>query len=78
MSNDPIRYNQFGWDYELLNPLGDLELSWYRRFAVEVGGPILELACGTGRLLVKLAEAGHQIDGIDISETMLKICGEKN
>ncbi len=73
MSTNLFRYEQFGWDYERLNPIGERELSWYRRFAAEVGGPILELACGTGRLLTKIAEAGYQIDGVDLATTMLKL-----
>jgi SAM-dependent methyltransferase len=36
-----------------------------------VGDPILELGCGTGRVLVPLAAAGHQVTGIDHSAAML-------
>jgi SAM-dependent methyltransferase len=32
---------------------------------------VLELACGTGRLAVPLAEAGHQVTGVDIDPAML-------
>ena len=45
-------------------------------FLVELAGigdgPILELGCGTGRVLIPLAEAGHKVAGIDSSEAMLK------
>lgn len=37
-------------------------------------GRILELACGTGRLMFQLAEKGFQITGLDLSDDMLKIC----
>ena len=38
-----------------------------RRF----GGPVLELACGTGRLLAPLAQAGLEVAGVDSSQEML-------
>jgi SAM-dependent methyltransferase len=34
-------------------------------------GPILEMGCGTGRLLLPLAEAGHTLTGLDLSEVAL-------
>jgi SAM-dependent methyltransferase len=34
-------------------------------------GPLLELGCGTGRVLLPLARAGHEVVGIDLSEPML-------
>lgn len=36
-------------------------------------GPILELGCGTGRVMLPLAEAGHEVVGIDASEPMLAV-----
>jgi SAM-dependent methyltransferase len=47
----------------------DIEL--YLRLAEVVGDPILELGCGTGRVLGPLAAAGHRITGIDRSRPML-------
>ncbi len=37
----------------------------------------LELGCGTGRVLLPLAECCGYIEGVDISEEMLKICAQK-
>jgi SAM-dependent methyltransferase len=39
--------------------------------AKETGGPVLELACGTGRVLLPLARAGFDVTGIDLSQAML-------
>ena len=39
--------------------------------AAECGDPLLELGCGTGRVLVPLAAAGHMITGVDISRTLM-------
>ena len=71
------RYELFGWDYEYRNPLTKKEVAWYREFASETDGPILELACGTGRLLVSLAREGYEIEGIDLSPAMLRIARRK-
>ena len=36
--------------------------------------PVLELGCGTGRVLLALAEAGFQVTGLDASAAMLEAC----
>ena len=73
MNMDLKRYNLFGWDYELINPLTPQEIDWYVRFAGKTGGPLLGLACGTARLLVALAWASFEADGIDLSTSMLEV-----
>jgi ubiquinone/menaquinone biosynthesis C-methylase UbiE len=45
----------------------------YRQMAQRTGGPLIELMCGTGRVLVPLAEDGYHITGVDISPSMLEI-----
>ena len=45
--------------------------------AKESGGPVLEIGCGTGRILIPVARAGCEITGLDLSEPMLAICREK-
>ena len=45
--------------------------------AKKTGGPILELACGTGRITLPLAREGHEIWGIDNSPKMLQILDRK-
>jgi SAM-dependent methyltransferase len=52
------------------------EISYFRRF-VESGQPALDVACGTGRLLVPFLEAGLDVDGCDVSEDMLALCRER-
>jgi SAM-dependent methyltransferase len=48
-------------------------LDFYRRQIARYGEPVLELACGSGRLTIPLAESGIRITGLDISETMLNL-----
>lgn len=62
------------YDLEHADYQGDIAL--YTAFAL-AGGPILELACGTGRCLLPLAAAGHDVTGLDLSEEMLAIAREK-
>ena len=72
MPPDVDRYERFGWDYEIINPLTEREVSWYLNFTRQTGGPLLELACGTGRLLERLALNGIEVTGIDLSRFMLQ------
>ena len=38
---------------------------------------ILEPFCGSGRILLPLVEAGHEVHGIDRSEHMLQVLGTR-
>lgn len=40
-------------------------------------GGVLELGCGTGRILIPLARAGHRVTGVDASRAMLERCEAK-
>ncbi len=67
-------------DYDLIAPFYDSEhaqfdedLDLYRNFAELCSGSLLELACGSGRLLLPLAREGHTLTGVDTSERMLAL-----
>lgn len=47
------------------------DVEFYKRLAERTGGPILECMCGTGRVLLPLAQAGYEITGFDKSYAML-------
>ena len=57
--------------YDALFP-GPNDLPFYQRLIAAYGGPVLELACGTGRLTVPLAAGGADITGLDRSPSMLE------
>ncbi len=51
-------------------------LDFVRRELPDQDGQLLELACGTGRLGVLLAQAGYAVTGLDLSENMLALAQE--
>jgi SAM-dependent methyltransferase len=57
--------------YDLFYGARDDDLKMYRDFAMAADGSLLELGCGTGRLLVPLAGDGYSITGLDLSAAML-------
>lgn len=58
-----------------LGMLGDVP--FYKERAAETGGPVLEIGCGTGRLTIPLARAGHEVWAVDVSAAMLDQLGAK-
>jgi ubiquinone/menaquinone biosynthesis C-methylase UbiE len=56
--------------YDIENAYDD-DLPLLLRWAEAQGGPVIDLACGTGRTAIPLAEAGYQIVGVDIHGGML-------
>ena len=56
---------------------GRPDVNFFLTFSRLVDGKILELGCGTGRILIPTAVAGCQIVGLDISKYMLAKCREK-
>lgn len=66
--------------YEVLSRYYDMEfdafesdLDMYRQFAVNANGPVLEIGCGSGRVLAALVDLGLPLTGIDNSRSMLDI-----
>jgi len=53
------------------------DIGFYVDEAAHVDGPILEVASGTGRVLIPIARTGKRIVGVDRSRQMLDRCREK-
>ena len=53
------------------------DVAFYVEEARRAGSPVLELACGTGRVLLPVAEAGLTVVGMDSATAMLAIAREK-
>src|SRR5712691_4262341 len=60
------------YDWENARTLGRRDVPFWRRIALEAGGPVLELGCGTGRISMPLWRAGVRLVGLDRSAPMLE------
>jgi SAM-dependent methyltransferase len=76
-NSDPS-YQDYGFVadfYDRVVPYRDRkDIEFYRHEAERSGGPVLELGCGTGRVLIPIARSGIQITGVDLSTHMLDVC----
>ena len=64
--------------YDALAPpdaVGDVE--FFRSMIAADGEPALEIACGTGRLLLQYVAEGFDVEGVDLSAEMLEVCARK-
>src|ERR671911_2123010 len=50
------------------------EVPYFQRYIEREGQPALDVACGTGRLLLPYLRAGLDVDGCDVSEDMIALC----
>jgi len=53
------------------------DVDFYLSEARAQGGAVLDIGCGTGRILLPLARAGHGVTGLDLSGRMLEKCSVK-
>ncbi len=77
MSEQPVSPYDDGELYDSIFESHHDDLPFWMAFVREGQGPFLDLACGTGRVLIPLLEAGFDGDGLDASETMLARCRSK-
>ncbi len=57
--------------YDLLFDSFDLDIPYWLEAARNAGGPVLEAACGTGRVMLPVLRAGIEVDGFDSSPAMI-------
>ncbi|MGE7879722.1 class I SAM-dependent methyltransferase [Peribacillus muralis] len=62
--DDPVLYDKENDTYME-------DLSYLFKWASNTNGPIIDLACGTGRATIPLASKGHKLIGVDIHKGML-------
>ena len=61
--------------YDIDKPIGSRpDTAFHLQSLKAIEGPILEPACGSGRTLIPLLEAGHEASGFDPSGEMLERC----
>lgn len=68
---------ELAWVYDTLSSPYDEDLPWYSDLTTRLHGRVLELACGSGRLLVPIAQAGNEAVGLDVSPDMLELAHQK-
>lgn len=66
-----------GDTYDLLLKDIPYGLDFYVALAHEARGPVLDVACGTGRILLPCLQAGIDIEGLDLFESMLTTLRDK-
>lgn len=67
---DPVTYDVECDDFDEDRPL-------IEQWAGLLGGPLLDLACGTGRMALRLAAQGYQVTGVDIMPEMIARARQK-
>lgn len=70
-------YDQWASMYDAVYSYVREDIPFYVKEALDSGGEVLELGCGTGRVTIPIAEAGANIVGLDFSEAMLDIARPK-
>ncbi len=65
------------WDLLRGDTSGWADRAFYLNRIAESGEPVLDVGCGTGRLLLDYMARGIDIDGVDNSAEMLALCREK-
>src|SRR5215831_4357810 len=77
MSND--EYGLIADFYDYVVPYRTRQdIDFFVDAARKSGGPVLEVGCGTGRVLIPTARAGIDIVGLDLSSGMLDICRKRS
>lgn len=80
MTEETPLYDSFIAEYYDASPMVTQrteDVRFYLHAVRQYGDPVLELGCGTGRITMAIAAAGHRITGLDISGKMLERAAEK-
>ena len=72
-------FDKIALDYDRMNHLMTLGLDrcWRRRAVKGLHGKVLDVACGTGDMIVELQKHGCNVTGVDLSEEMMAIARQK-
>ena len=73
MAND---YGSMARYYDILYPKVD-DIQFYKEYVENVQSPVLELASGTSRLLVPIAQWGKKVYGLEFDPSITSVAKEK-
>jgi SAM-dependent methyltransferase len=76
LSGGPSPYDSIARAYDPWSAGVTEDIEFYVEEALASGGPVVELACGTGRIAVPVAKAGVRVIGVDSSSRMLEVARE--
>lgn len=74
---DPLEGYRDPQGYDLEDGGYDADYPLTAQLARECGGPLLDLACGTGTMAIRLAAEGYQVTGVDIIPEMIEWASRK-
>ena len=77
MKEESNEYDKLARFYDWRMEGYNKDIPFYVQLAKESGGPVLELGCGTGRVILPIAEAGIETVGLELSVAMLDIARQK-
>jgi ubiquinone/menaquinone biosynthesis C-methylase UbiE len=55
----------------------DQDITYFVELAKQIGGPVIELGCGTGRCSIAIAQEGIEVFGVDFSAEKLQVAKKK-
>lgn len=70
-------YESIAHYYDLTHADLTADLPLILALAAAEAGPVLELGCGSGRVLLPLLHAGHTVTGVDASAAMLALARQR-
>lgn len=73
MESDSYRVLAQYYDAAYASKADLLDVPFYVELAERTGGPVLEIGCGTGRVLLEIAARGIEIEGLDFSQDQLQV-----
>jgi 2-polyprenyl-3-methyl-5-hydroxy-6-metoxy-1,4-benzoquinol methylase len=74
---DPLEGYRDAQGYDLEDGGYDADVPLTEQLARSQGGPLLDLACGTGTMAVRLAAQGYPVTGVDIVPEMIEWASHK-
>jgi 2-polyprenyl-3-methyl-5-hydroxy-6-metoxy-1,4-benzoquinol methylase len=63
--------------YDLVDEGYEDDYALTAQWAHTLGGPLLDLACGTGRMALRMAALGYEVTGVDITPEMIARARQK-
>jgi SAM-dependent methyltransferase len=74
-----VRINPYDNEFDIYDKTTtrEYDVDFFLNIAKELGGSVLDIGCGEGRLLIPMLRAGISVDGIDNSQRMIQKLNSK-